>query len=57
MPMGRPPKPAGQVKQVNLIVRLLPEERQELSRAVERDGETNLSTWVRKVLLAAARKR
>jgi uncharacterized protein (DUF1778 family) len=57
--MGKPGRPkgstTGKAKSATLNVRLLPEEKELLTRAAKKAGEARLSEWARKTLLVAAR--
>jgi hypothetical protein len=57
MRTGRPKKASGQARTVNLIIRLLPKEKQELQSAADAETKGDLSAWARNLLLIAARKR
>jgi uncharacterized protein (DUF1778 family) len=52
---GRPKKPAGEVKNNVLRIRLTPTERDTLDKAAQAYGE-DTSTWARERLLALAGK-
>lgn len=50
---GRPKLPDGELRNIPISTRLLPNENQAILDAVKRSGESK-SDWVRKVLLDAA---
>lgn len=52
--LGRPPLPAGDVRNVRLTIRFTEMEDGEIDRAIEESGKLK-SDWIRDVLLEAAR--
>jgi hypothetical protein len=51
--LGRPKKPKGEVREQRIVIRVSIEELAQLNRG----APTNLTTWIRNLALAAARRR